>query len=150
MNLEQKVLRRINQDDIRMKPRWSFYAEDISRIAIAFVLMAFSALFCGVAIALGIHWTSEISWVNFPYNLIVLSLIMAFLAYESFVRAFSFYKIRFSVAMLTLFLTAVFFGYLLFAFGHAEKLERKLQHFSVYQKIIPVTAIEYETYEGFE
>ena len=147
MNLEEKVLERIKSKNVHMHSRWFFYMQDTLKCIAGFLFLLLAALFSGVSIALGVHWVSEISTVNFPYTLIVLSVTMVFLAYEAFSQSFSFYKIRFSIGIGVLFLIAAVAGYVIFSDGQAENIEIKMQSFSWYQKIVPEALWEDEAYE---
>jgi hypothetical protein len=148
MDLEHKVFQQIEKEDIQMHSPWFFYAKDISKFTIALILMVISAIFCGISIALILHWASEISLVNFPYTLVGLSALTGFLAYISFVHSFSFYKIRLSFGVVVLLVATFSFGYALFTEGHAERLERKLQGYSAYHNIAPHSFREHERFEG--
>lgn len=147
MDLEHKIFQKIDTEDIHMHSRWFFYGKDISKFAIAIILISLSAVFCGMSIALGMHWARELSVSNFPYMLVALSLGTAFLAYVLFVHSFSFYKISFSLGILVLCLITFSFGYVIFAKGHAERFERTLQHFSIYQTLVPHSFQEHEKFE---
>lgn len=148
MSLEHKILQHIKRDSVPMRPSWLFYAQDISKVVAAVVLSLISAILWGIFIALTVHWLGEISPRNFPYILVVLCGITAFLAYESFVHAFSFYRIRFSVGIMTVVFVALFVGYALFASNQIEKIERTLQSLPLYQYMVPQSLWEHEQWEN--
>jgi hypothetical protein len=150
MDLEQKVLQKIKQNDLHMRSSLFFYAKDVFICVASCVLLALSALFLGISIALIVHLIREISSVNFPYSLIVSSFILAFLAYELFIRAFSFYKVRFSVGVLIVFLLIFSFGYTMFVVGQAERIERTFQRFPTYRVLVPYSFQEHEKNEALE
>lgn len=137
MDLEDKVLRRIEQEGVRMRPRWFFDAKNTFYCVSAFVLVIFSALSAGLSFALIAHLASEISWVNFPYSLIALSALLGFFAYESLIRSFSFYRIRTSLMVASIVTIALSFACIIFAYGWAEGIEEKMQHSEAYKKIAP-------------
>jgi len=147
MNLEHKILQKIEQEGIHTRSRWFFYGKDGGKIAIALILIGISAVFCGISIALTVHLAKEISFANFPYSLVIFSIAAAFLAYESFVRSFSFYKTQISFGVAILCFITFSFGYTLFTFGHAERLERRFQHSPVYHKAVPHSFSERERFE---
>lgn len=146
-HLDKKILERIEQEHIRVRPRWFFYVQDISSLAIALALMVLASLFFGVALAFVAHGVGEISLIHFPYTIMVLFFGSMFLAYQAFVHSFSFYKLRVSFLMATLLVAAFFFGYLTFFNGQAEILERRLQSFPVYQLLMPQSMSDQERFD---
>ncbi|MDD5083540.1 MAG: hypothetical protein PHT88_01205 [Candidatus Moranbacteria bacterium] len=123
-----------------MRSHLVFYARDISGLVIALTLMTISAVVASLSIALIIHWTGEISVENFPYILIALSVATAFLAYQSFIQSFSFYRIRLSVVAVFLGIAVFSLGYALFGGGQVERLERALHDSPIYRSMVPGTA----------
>lgn len=147
MSLDHKILQHIKRDAIPMKSSGFFYAQDISKVFVSLILSLISSVLCGIFIALTVHGLGEISLRNFPYILVVLCAITALLAYESFVHAFSFYRIRFSVGILIIAFSALSIGYILFVTKQAEKIERKLQSLPLYHHIVPQALWEHEQLE---
>jgi hypothetical protein len=147
MSLEHKILHKIEQEGIRPRSRWFFYGKDGAQFAMALIFLGAASLFFGISIALIFHLAREISFVNFPYGLVVLCALTAYIAYESFVHSFSFYKMQLSLGILLLSILTFSIGYALFSFGHAERLERRFRHSSAYRQAVPYSFSEDERFE---
>ena len=147
MDLEKTILAKIEEENIRMRPRWFFRAKDASGVFSALVFLLGSAALFGISTAVILHWASEISSVNFPYSLIVLSVTLATLAYLAFDHSFSFYKLPFSWGIMFLCAAVFFLGYAMFTNGLTERIEGELQQVPAYRSIAPKSFLEHEESE---
>lgn len=140
MDLEDKILNRIKNENIQMRPRWFFRAREIFLSTVAFVSILISAILLGISIDIVTRHASGISIESIPYGLLTVSIGTLFLAYKFLVSSFSFYKIRTSLLVALLALVIVFTGYFSFAYGKSEKADGMLQQSYFYQKIAPKTS----------
>lgn len=147
MNAEQKILSEIERRQVQMYPRWIFYVMDFGKCAMAIVLFVVASLLLTVTLALVMHFASEISLMNFPYALVVLTLLTVLLACLAFVSSFAFYRIRFTRGAIIAFAGVIFFGGILFEIGFAEKLEKKMQRSATYNYLVPQSMMKQDVYE---
>lgn len=133
MDLEDKILNRIKRENIRIRPRWFFYAKDISQCFAAFIMLAFSAFLAGASLsALSLQTV-------LLYALAIVSALSLFFSYLLFVRSFSFYKIRTFSFVVSLAILVLAFGYLIFVYGQSDETERGSRYSSAYEKIFSKT-----------
>lgn len=136
MDLDKKILEKIERENIRIRPRWILELKNFSAWIWAVVLEVGAGLFLGMAVLFLLK-------KNNPYGGIILAGIFALLFFWGFRRFFEagfrqFYKLGFAAVLLALFAVNGAIGYAFWGSGQAQRLDQGIKKTETYQKIEPV------------
>ncbi len=140
MSLDKKILDRIKRENLKIRSRWFFAMKNF-----VFGIGTLSSSILGslsLALLLEIitKQNENLDWLNIPYVYLILFGVFLFLGYWLLNKIGSLYKIKITLAIAVLFFISLSFGYLTFASGKAEEIEKESEKIPIYSKIVPVTA----------
>ncbi|MFA5994553.1 MAG: hypothetical protein WC823_06370 [Parcubacteria group bacterium] len=139
MSIDRKIINRIEQDHVRIIPRWFFAAKEISAWLAAGALLAISSL--ALAMTTLLAGMAERPLFDAPLAYGWLAVFVGFFVwgYRKLRQAgFSYlYKLSFMFIIPIVLLANMALGYAFYEGGQAERVERKLEKIPVYQKLLP-------------
>lgn len=138
MNLDRKILERIEKEGLTIRPRWFFMAKDFAFGAGSLVSIILGSISLGLFLEVMALQGKDLTWSSVPYFFPVLMIIFLIAGYWAIGRTGYFYKARFMAIFSAFFFLNLASGYLAYASGMAMKIESELEKIPGYVRIVPV------------
>ncbi len=139
MSLDKKILDKIERENLKIRPRWFFAVKNFVFGMGTFSTSIMGSLSLALLFEIMAKQKGNLGWLNIPYLYLILLGVFLFSGYRLITKVGSLYKIRIVPMIITLFFISLSFGYLTFASGKAEKIEKELEKIPIYNKIVPIT-----------
>ena len=137
MSLDKNILDKIERENLKIRPRWFFAVKNflfgIGTLSISILGSLSLALFFEIMANQG----KNLTLLTIPYLYLILLGAFLLASYWLVIKVGSLYKMRFVPVVALLFFISLSFGYLAFASGKAEKIEKELEKIPIYNKIVP-------------
>ncbi|MDO8240469.1 MAG: hypothetical protein Q7T51_00585 [Candidatus Moranbacteria bacterium] len=143
MSLDEKILAKIEKENIWIRPRWFFTIQNLFFGGLFALMLVGGAISFGIILDIASFENNNKNLSSLPFFWMVVFVMFLLVGRMIVNRLGWIYKVRILSLVVILLAVNALFGYFVFASGKAEKIEQQLiEKLPLYQKISPISKWE--------